>query len=79
MQILQRKYQAAEATFKSHEEALRNKQPVSTFIEEHRLYLGHLAKISRRGVRRVEFELTEEEARLFQRSAEVVRRAIEDV
>jgi hypothetical protein len=33
MQILQRKYQSAEATFKSHEEALRNKQPVSTFIE----------------------------------------------
>mgnify|MGYP000436055722 CR=1 FL=1 len=33
MQVLQRKYQAAENTFKSHEEALRNKQPVSTFIE----------------------------------------------
>ncbi len=33
MQVLQRKYQAAEGTFKSHEEALRNKQPVSTFIE----------------------------------------------
>ncbi len=53
--------------------------PVSTFIEEHRLYLGHLAEISRRGVRRAEFELTEEEARLFRRSAGVVRRAIEDV
>ncbi len=53
--------------------------PVSTFIREHRLYLGHLAEISRSGVRRVEFELTEEEARLFQHSAEVVRRAIEDV
>ncbi len=53
--------------------------PVSTFIREHRLYLGHLAKISRSGVRRAEFELTEEEARLFQHSAEVVRRAIEDV
>ncbi len=53
--------------------------PVSTFIREHRLYLGHLAEISRSGVRRAEFELTEEEARLFQHSAEVVRRAIEDV
>ncbi|NOZ59120.1 MAG: malate dehydrogenase [Euryarchaeota archaeon] len=53
--------------------------PVSTFIEEYGLYLGHLAEISRSGVRRAEFELTEEEARLFQRSAEVVRRAIEDV
>lgn len=53
--------------------------PVSTFIEEHQLYLGYLAEISRKGVRRIDFELTEEEARLFQRSAEVVRRAIEDV
>jgi len=33
MQVLQRNYQAAEATFKAHEDALRNKQPVSTFIE----------------------------------------------
>jgi hypothetical protein len=33
MQVLQRKYQAAEGTFKAHEEALRNKQPVSTFVE----------------------------------------------
>jgi malate/lactate dehydrogenase len=53
--------------------------PVSTFIREHGLYLGHLAEISRSGVRRAEFELTEEEAHLFQRSAEVVKRAIEDV
>jgi malate/lactate dehydrogenase len=53
--------------------------PVSTFIEEHQLYLGHLAEISRNGVRSVDFELTEEEARLFQRSAETVRSAIEDV
>jgi malate/lactate dehydrogenase len=53
--------------------------PVSTFIEEHQLYLGHLAEISRNGVRSVDFELTEEEARLFQRSVETVRSAIEDV
>jgi|Deesub1362B_J571_1020462.scaffolds.fasta_scaffold16796_2 malate/lactate dehydrogenase len=53
--------------------------PVSTFIEEHQLYLGYLAEISSNGVRSVDFELTEEEAHLFQRSVETVRSAIEDV
>ncbi len=50
---------------------------LSTYLEEHGLYLGYLAEVSMRGVRRAEFELTEEERRMLQRSAEVVGRAIE--
>ena len=33
MQVLQQKYRAGADTFEAHEEALRTKQPVSTFIE----------------------------------------------
>ncbi len=51
---------------------------LSTYIEEHGLYLGYLAELSRRGVRQAEFELTQEEAEALQRSAQVVGRAIEE-
>jgi len=51
---------------------------LSTYLEEHGIYLGYLAEVSMRGVRRAEFELTQEEQEMLQRSAQVVGRAIEE-